>query len=39
MREVRYVYKKVQSVSPKLGIALVPWEKRKFNFIKVKNKN
>lgn len=39
MREVRYVYKKVQSVSPKLGIALVPWEKRKFDFLNVKNKN
>jgi len=39
MREVRYVYKKVKSVSPKIGIALVPWENRKFEFLKVKSKN
>jgi hypothetical protein len=39
MREVRYIYKKVRSVSPKLGIAIVPWENRKFEFLKVNNRN
>jgi len=37
MREVKYVYDKVQDVSSQVGIALVPWEKRKFDFIKVNN--
>jgi len=37
MREVKYVYDKVQYVSSQVGIALVPWEKRKFDFIKVNN--
>jgi len=34
MREIRYIYQKVESVSKDVGIALVPWENRKFGFIK-----
>ena len=35
--EIRYIYQKVESASPDVGIALVPWEKRNFNFIKLQN--
>ncbi len=34
LREIRYIYEKVESVSPDVGIALVPWENRDFSFIK-----
>ena len=37
MREVRYVFQKVESSSKEVGIALVPWGNRKFNFIKAIN--
>lgn len=33
-REIRYIYQKVESASSDVGIALVPWENRNFNFIK-----
>jgi len=32
-REIRYIYQKVESASPNVGIALVPWENRDLNFI------
>jgi biofilm PGA synthesis lipoprotein PgaB len=34
LREIRYIYQKVESASPNVGIALVPWENRVFSFIK-----
>ena len=34
LREIHYVYEKVESVSPDVGIALVPWENRDFRFHK-----
>ncbi len=33
-REISFIYKKVESASPDVGIALVPWENRVFSFIK-----
>lgn len=33
-REVSFIYQKVESASPDVGIALVPWENRVFSFIK-----
>ncbi len=36
-REISFIYQKVESASPDVGIALVPWENRNFNFIHTKN--
>jgi biofilm PGA synthesis lipoprotein PgaB len=37
LREIRYIYQKVESASPNVGIALVPWENGKnLGFLKVK---
>lgn len=33
-REIRYIYQKVESASPKVGIALVPWGSGNFSFLK-----
>ena len=34
LREIRYIYEKVESASSNVGIALVPWENRNFSFLK-----
>lgn len=39
MREIRYIYQKVNSSSNEVGIAVVPWENRKFSFLKFNNVN
>jgi biofilm PGA synthesis lipoprotein PgaB len=39
-REIRYIYQKVESASPNVGIALVPWESRTdLGFLKLEKVN
>ena len=37
--EIRYIYQKVESASPNVGIAIVPWENRNFGFLKAQITN
>lgn len=35
LKQIRFIYQKVEFVSPDVGIALAPWENRNYNFMKV----
>jgi len=34
LKQIRFIYQKVEFVSPDVGIALAPWENRNYNFLK-----
>ena len=35
LKQIRFIYQKVEFVSPDVGIALAPWKNRNYNFMKV----
>ncbi|MEX0999436.1 MAG: poly-beta-1,6-N-acetyl-D-glucosamine N-deacetylase PgaB [Thermodesulfobacteriota bacterium] len=34
LKQIRFIYQKVEFVSPDVGIAIAPWENRNYNFLK-----